>query len=90
MSTLMTCRTCCKKERAKPSLHIPVDAIDKNGLPVADMIYQITDIMVTLDLHLPQHICPACLDELRLAHNFRQKCIDSNTTLSKQIPKSSV
>ncbi|XP_065092437.1 uncharacterized protein LOC135713281 [Ochlerotatus camptorhynchus] len=83
----LTCRTCCKKERAK---HIPVDAIDQNGLPIAEMIYQITDIMVTLDSHLPQQICPACLDELRMAHNFRQRCINSNTTLSRQIPKLSV
>lgn len=75
------CRTCRKEDNVVSYLSVEVEAF--SGKTVADMIYEISDILVRLEPHLPQIICEICMVQLRAAHNFRQQCIESNALLAE-------
>ncbi|XP_062543907.1 uncharacterized protein LOC134211224 [Armigeres subalbatus] len=72
----LLCRT-CRKPQDQPA--VPVEAVlDFHGKSLSDMIFELTEIMVNYDANLPQFICLECVEDLRSAYNFRQRCIDSN------------
>ncbi|XP_062701117.1 uncharacterized protein LOC109432633 [Aedes albopictus] len=78
------CRTCCKPQdpAVKHTMLVPVAATgQQSGLTISEMIYQLTEILVTLEPLLPQHICTDCVVSLEAAHGFRQMTINSNTVL---------
>ncbi|XP_062537375.1 uncharacterized protein LOC134205795 isoform X3 [Armigeres subalbatus] len=84
------CRTCC--EPPPPNVDNPFISVvtksDRTGIPIAEMIYHITDIMVTLDPLLSQQICPVCMIALNNAHRFREQAINSNTVLlGRRLPR---
>ncbi|XP_062537373.1 uncharacterized protein LOC134205795 isoform X1 [Armigeres subalbatus] len=71
----LLCRTCRKQDQPA----VPVEAVlDFHGKSITDMIFELTEIMVNYDANLPQSICFGCVEDLRSAYNFRQRCIDSN------------
>nr|XP_029711771.1 uncharacterized protein LOC115253713 [Aedes albopictus] len=74
----LQCRT-CRMTPPRRDQAVPVEAmLDYHGKSVADMIYELTTIAVTVDQDLPQWICVGCAEDLRSAYSFRQRCIDSN------------
>ncbi|XP_062537374.1 uncharacterized protein LOC134205795 isoform X2 [Armigeres subalbatus] len=80
----MQCRTCRKPPDHQSA--VPVEAmLDYHGKSVADMIFELTEIMVTYDHNLPQFICVSCAEDLRSAYNFRQRCIDSNDLFHSEL-----
>lgn len=84
MSEQLLCRTCCKQQEPGCSIYVPVIACGQSGVAISEMIYEVSDILVTLDPFLPQQICPDCLVKLVAAHGFRQMVISSNTRLQRE------
>ncbi|XP_021698093.1 uncharacterized protein LOC110676020 isoform X6 [Aedes aegypti] len=78
-SALLRCRT-CRMAPLRQYQVCPVDAIltENDGKTVADMIYELTEILVTIDRNLPQFVCLSCVEDLRSAYGFRQRCLEAN------------
>nr|XP_029711954.1 uncharacterized protein LOC115256902 [Aedes albopictus] len=91
LQNIVQCRTCRKllPEDEAISVESVLEEYLHQGKSIADLIFELSDIMLTVDQQLPQSICGGCVKDLRLACDFRQRCIDSNEAFLSEVGASS-
>lgn len=91
LQNIVQCRTCRKllPEDEAVSVESVLEEHLHQGKSIADLIFELSDIMLTVDQQLPQCICGGCVKDLRLACDFRQRCIDSNEAFLSEVGASS-
>ncbi|XP_055540961.1 zinc finger protein 568-like [Wyeomyia smithii] len=74
------CRICCAPDNDDL---ISVQLI-QDGVSIAQMLQELTEIEVMADKNLPQNVCLKCLDRLKNAYHLRRQCIDSDRILRRE------
>lgn len=82
------CRVCLKDKDGSTnfvSLFLNNDSSGVEGSSLASMLEFVGSISVSPEeVHMPQQICPQCLEQLTSAYNFRKLCMESDDLLRKQ------
>ncbi|XP_053672104.1 zinc finger protein 239-like [Anopheles nili] len=80
------CRTCLKSSETQSLFEMD----NESRMCCSDMIMQCANVIIHADDNLPNRICLTCIEELRLAFQFRKKCISSHLVLQSYLSSNRV